>query len=189
MARTESTMQALGRPAPDFELPDTLSGRSMRLDEIAGSKATVVMFICNHCPFVKHILGGLVAFGRDHADSADVGIAAISANDVRGHPQDAPQFMKELAERAGFPFPYLYDERQEVARSYGAACTPDFFVFDGERKLAYRGRFDAATPGNDEPVTGAELRAAVDALRQGSAPDPEQRPSIGCNIKWKERNA
>jgi len=189
MARTESNMQTLGTPAPDFELPDTVSGRSIRFDDIAGSRATVVMFICNHCPFVKHILSGLAEFGRDHADSDDVGIVAISANDVRGHPQDGPEFMKVLAERSGLTFPYLYDERQDVARRYGAACTPDFFLFDADRKLAYRGRFDAATPGNDQPVTGAELRAAVAALRQGEVPDSEQRPSVGCNIKWKDRPA
>jgi peroxiredoxin len=186
MAKTESTMQALGSPAPDFELPDTVTGRTVRFDDVAGNKATVVMFICNHCPFVKHILDGLLAFGRDFEHDPDVGIAAISANDVRGHPQDAPERMKELADRRGFPFPYLYDESQDTARAYGAACTPDFFVFDAERRLAYRGRFDAATPGNDRPVTGDELRAAVDALRHGDQPDSDQNPSIGCNVKWKE---
>jgi peroxiredoxin len=186
MARTESTMTELGTPAPDFELPDTATGRTVRFDDVAGRHATVVMFICNHCPFVKHILDGLVAFGRDFEADDDVGIVAISANDVRGHPQDAPERMKELAERRGFPFPYLYDESQQTARAYGAACTPDFFVFDAQRRLAYRGRFDAATPGNDRPVTGDELRAAVDALRAGAQPAADQRPSIGCNIKWRD---
>jgi peroxiredoxin len=186
MARTESTMQALGTRAPEFELPDTVTGRTVRFDDVAGDKATVVMFICNHCPFVKHILDGLLAFGRDVEGDGDVGIVAISANDVRGHPQDAPERMQELAKQRGFPFPYLYDESQDVARAYGAACTPDFFVFDDDRRLAYRGRFDAATPGNDEPVTGRELRSAVDALRRGEQPDPHQHASIGCNIKWKD---
>jgi peroxiredoxin len=185
MAKTESTMTELGTPAPDFRLPDTVTGDHVGFDDVAGEQATVVMFICNHCPFVRHILDGLIAFGRDYRTDGDVGVVAISANDVRGHPQDAPERMKELAEQRGFDFPYLYDESQDVARAYGAACTPDFFVFDGQRRLAYRGRFDAATPGNDRPVNGAELRAAVDALRGGERPDPDQKPSIGCNIKWK----
>jgi len=184
MARTESTMRELGAAAPAFELPDTASGRRLTFDDIAGTRATVLMFICNHCPFVKHILDGLVAFGRD-CGGEEVGIAAISANDVTTHPQDAPGQMRTLAERAGFPFPYLYDEQQDIARACDAACTPDFFVFDADRRLAYRGRFDAATPGNGEPVTGRELRAAVDALVQGRPVDPDQHPSVGCNIKWK----
>jgi len=185
MARTESTMTALGAPAPDFELPDTVTGKATRFDDIAGTKASVVTFICNHCPFVKHLLDGLLAFGRDYAGD-EIGVVAISANEVRGHPQDAPERMKELAENLDFPFPYLYDESQGTARAYGAACTPDFFVFDARRRLAYRGRFDDATPGNDRPVTGAELRAAVDALLAGNAPAAEQRPSVGCNIKWRQ---
>jgi len=186
MARTESTMRELGTPASDFELPDTVSGNTLTFDDIAGTKATVVMFICNHCPFVKHILDGIVQFGDDFAGRDDVGIVAISANDTRSHPQDAPGRMAELAKRAGFAFPYLYDESQATARAFDAACTPDFFVFDGERKLAYRGRFDAATPGNDEPVTGNELHAAVDALLKDTPVPADQKPSLGCNIKWKE---
>lgn len=184
MAKTESTMRELGAAAPAFELSDTASGRTVTFDDIAGVKATVVMFICNHCPFVKHILDGLVAFGDDYRGD-DVGIVAISSNDASSHPEDAPDRMKELAEERDFPFPYLYDESQDVARAYDAACTPDFFVFDADRRLAYRGRFDAATPGNTEPVTGAELRTAVDALVRGERPPDEQHPSVGCNIKWK----
>ena len=184
MAKTRSTMRELGAPAPNFDLPDTVSGERKTFDAIAGTKATVVMFICNHCPFVKHILDGLVHFGNDYAGN-DVGIVAISANDITGHPQDAPDRMKELARDAGFPFPYLYDESQDTARAYDAACTPDFFVFDADRRLAYRGRFDAATPGNGEPVTGNELRAAVDALLNGAPVPADQKPSLGCNIKWK----
>lgn len=197
MTMTESTMRELGEPAPDFDLPDTVSDQRKTFDDIAGTKATVVMFICNHCPFVKHILDGLVTFGKDYCrdnrgdDRSDnrgdeVGIVAISANDITSHPQDAPDRMKQLARDARFPFPYLYDENQDTARAYGAACTPDFFVFDADRRLAYRGRFDAATPGNDEPVTGNELRAAVNALLNGDPVPEDQKPSVGCNIKWKQ---
>ncbi|MEX2500663.1 MAG: thioredoxin family protein [Wenzhouxiangellaceae bacterium] len=184
MAKTESTMRELGTPAPDFDLPDTVSGERRTFNRIAGTKATVIMFICNHCPFVQHILDGLTAFGHDY-DGEAVGIAAISANDITTHPQDAPEEMRKFAENKGFAFPYLYDENQDTARAFDAACTPDFFVFDADRRLAYRGRFDAATPGNDEPVTGGELRAAVDALVQGRPVDQTQHPSVGCNIKWK----
>ncbi len=188
MAKTESTMTGLGTPAPAFELPDTVTGRTTRFDDIAGTKATVVMFICNHCPFVTHVLDGLVRFGRDYACD-EVGIAAISANDVRRYPQDAPDRMKELAEFREFPFPYLHDDNQDTARAFGAACTPDFFVFDAGRRLAYRGRFDDARPGNDRAVTGAELRAAVDTLLRGERPDADQIPSVGCNVKWKAEPA
>lgn len=184
MARTESAMRELGTSAPDFELPDTVSGETKSFDDIAGDKATVVMFICNHCPFVRHILKGIVSFGRDYR-SPEVGIVAISANDAQTHPEDAPERMKVLAEAEGFNFPYLHDESQHVARIYDAACTPDFFVFDGDRRLVYRGRFDGATPGNEAPVTGAELRAAMDALLAGDSIPHDQHPSVGCNIKWK----
>jgi len=184
MTMTESTMRELGSIAPDFDLPDTVSGRHKSFDDIAGNRATVVMFICNHCPFVKHIVDGLARFGRDYRGDA-VGIAAISANDADRFPADAPDKMQQLAEASGFDFPYLYDETQQTAKAYGAACTPDFFVFDQDRKLVYRGRFDAASPGNREPVTGSELRAAVNALLAGEPVDPDQKPSIGCNIKWK----
>lgn len=184
MARTESTMRELGTPAPAFELPDTVSGETKRLDDIAGGKATVVMFICNHCPFVKHILKGIVEFSRDYR-APEVGIVAISANDADNYPDDAPGRMRELAEAEGFNFPYLHDDSQDAARAYDAACTPDFFVFDGDRRLVYRGRFDGASPGNEEPVTGAELRAAVDAVLAGRPVPADQKPSVGCNIKWK----
>ncbi|MCA1779832.1 MAG: thioredoxin family protein [Xanthomonadaceae bacterium] len=184
MTMTESTMRELGFTPPDFDLPDTVSGRQMRFDNIAGSRATVVMFICNHCPFVKHLVDGLARFGRDYR-GADVGIVAISANDAERFPADAPDKMQQLAETSGFKFPYLYDETQQTAKAYGAACTPDFFVFDQNRKLVYRGRFDAASPGNREPVTGRELRAAVDAMLAGKPVDQDQKPSVGCNIKWK----
>ena len=184
MARTESKMIDLGTAAPRFSLPDAVSGRRTGLDDIAGEKATLVMFICNHCPFVVHILDGLMDFARDYP-APDVGMVAISANDVASYPQDGPDKMKALAQEKGFPFPYLYDETQDTARAYDAACTPDFFLFDQQRTLVYRGRFDAASPGNAEPVTGAELRAAVDALLAGQQPPSQQHPSIGCNIKWK----
>ncbi|MGY6586920.1 MAG: thioredoxin family protein [Wenzhouxiangella sp.] len=184
MAKTESTMLPLGTPAPDFKLPDTVSGKTLTLDELAGSKATLVMFICNHCPFVKHILAELVKLGEDYA-LPEVGIVAISSNDVTGYPQDRPERMKELAEARGFSFPYLYDESQNTARAYDAACTPDFYVFDGDRKLVYRGQLDDSRPNNGIAVTGADVRAAINALRSGRPVDAEQKPSIGCNIKWK----
>ena len=184
MAKTESAMLPLGTPAPDFKLPDTVTGKLVSLDDIAGSRATLVMFICNHCPFVKHVLAELVKLGEDYAPP-EVGIVAISSNDVVGHPQDRPERMKELAEAQGFRFPYLYDESQNTARAFDAACTPDFYVFDGERKLAYRGQLDDSRPNNGIAVTGADVRAALNALRSGRAVDAEQKPSIGCNIKWR----
>ncbi len=183
MAKTESRMRDLGSPAPNFELPEPLSGETLTLDAVAGSEATVVMFICNHCPFVKHLLDGLVDFGTDY-DRPQVGIVAISSNDVTGYPQDRPERMAELAEEKELPFPYLYDRTQDVARAYDATCTPDFFLFNDKRKLVYRGQFDDARPGNGRPVTGADLRAAVNALLLGQQINPEQKPSVGCNIKW-----
>lgn len=184
MARTESSMRELGTPAPDFELPDTVSGEVKSFEDIAGSKATVVMFICNHCPFVKHILKAIVDFARDY-HGPETGIVAISANDAENYPDDAPGRMRELAEAEGFNFPYLHDDSQDTARAYDAACTPDFFVFDGEHRLVYRGRFDGASPGNKEPVTGKDLRAALDAVLAGREVRRDQKPSVGCNIKWK----
>ena len=184
MARTESAMLALGRPAPDFQLLDTVSGQTCRYDDIAGDRATLVMFICNHCPFVQHVLDQLAQLGHDYA-GPDVGLVAISSNDTTTYPQDSPEKMRELAQDAGFNFPYLFDESQQVARDFGAVCTPDFFVFDGDRRLAYRGQLDDARPGNDTPVTGKDLRAALDALVAGQPVSTDQKPSVGCNIKWK----
>jgi peroxiredoxin len=178
-------MLPLGTPAPDFHLPDTVSGKTMSVADIAGSHATLVMFICNHCPFVKHVLDELVRLGNDY-QSGRVGVVAISSNDVTGYPQDRPERMAELARSKHFPFPYLFDESQNVARAFGAACTPDFYVFDADRRLAYRGQLDDSRPGNDEPVTGRDVRAAIDALLAGQPVTEDQKPSIGCNIKWRE---
>lgn len=183
MVRTESTMLELGTPAPDFRLPDT-EGRSVALADFASSKALVVMFICNHCPFVVHVREGLAKLARDYQQRG-VAFVGINSNDVAAHPDDAPDKMKLEKERAGYTFAYLFDETQAVARAYRAACTPDFFVFDAQRKLAYRGQLDGSRPGNGVPVTGADLRAALDAVLAGKSPAAEQRPSMGCNIKWK----
>jgi peroxiredoxin len=184
MAKTESSMLPLGTPAPDFRLPDTVSGETLSYADIAGSQATLVMFICNHCPFVKHVLDELVRLGTDYT-SPEVGIVAISSNDVTGYPQDRPERMKELAERRGFEFPYLFDEPQNTARAFGAACTPDFYVFDAGQRLAYRGQLDDSRPGNGIEVSGRDIRRALDCLL-GGQPVPEvQKASIGCNIKWK----
>lgn len=184
MAATPSTMRQLGAPLPSFQLPDTRSGEIVSDAGLRGQGPLVVAFICNHCPFVVHIRSGLVEFGR-YCQQVGVRFVAISSNDVSGYPQDGPGPMAEEARRHGFTFPYLYDETQDVARAFDAACTPDFFVFDAEGKLAYRGQFDSARPSNAVPVTGSDLRAAVDALLAGRAPSPDQKPSIGCNIKWK----
>lgn len=183
MAQTPSHMPELGTRASDFLLLDTVSGDKLSYENVAGERATVVMFICNHCPFVIHVRDELVRLGRDYGDRG-IGCVAISSNDVTTHPQDGPDQMKAMAEEIGLPFPYLYDETQDAARAYRAACTPDFFVFDADRELIYRGRLDGATPGNDEPVTGADLRAALDAVLAGQPVDPNQQPSMGCNIKW-----
>ncbi len=184
MAKTESTMLPLGTPAPDFTLPDTVSGNNLSFKDIAGDKGTLVMFICNHCPFVKHVLDELGRLDQEYPERG-IGLVAISANDVTGYPQDRPERMAELARGKGFTFPYLYDESQNTARAYDAACTPDFFVFDADRKLVYRGQLDDSRPGNSIPVTGKDLRAALDALIEGTRVSKEQKPSIGCNIKWK----
>jgi peroxiredoxin len=184
MAKTESTMLPLGTPAPDFRLPDTVSDQTLRFDDIAGEKATLVMFICNHCPFVKHVLDELVRLGRDYA-RPEVGMVAISSNDVTGYPQDRPERMAELAREKAFPFPYLFDQSQNIARAYDAACTPDFYVFDGDGRLVYRGQLDDSRPGNGKPVDGRDVRAALDAVIAGKKVSGDQKPSIGCNIKWK----
>ncbi len=187
MVQTASTMLPLGTAAPDFTLPDA-TGTQVSLSDFDGAKALLVMFICNHCPFVKHVREQLAALGAEYQEKG-VGVVAIMSNDVTLHPDDSPEKMEDEVRQVGYTFPYLYDETQEVAKAYRAACTPDFFVFDGERKLAYRGQLDDARPGNDKPVTGADLRAALDAVLAG-APVPEpQKPSIGCNIKWKTGGA
>jgi peroxiredoxin len=185
MARTESRMLPLATPAPDFALPDTVSGQTLRFVDIAGSKGTLVMFICNHCPFVKHVLDELVRLGRDYGERG-IGLVAISSNDITGYPQDRPERMKALAEEQQFPFPYLYDESQNTARAYAAACTPDFYLFDAGNKLVYRGQLDDSRPGNGQPVTGKDIRKALDALLADKPISKQQKPSIGCNIKWKE---
>ncbi len=182
MVDTLSTMLPLGTPAPDFSLTDTVTGNTVPIGDCTG-KSLVVMFICNHCPFVIHIQDGLVSFGNDYRD-ADVSMVGISANDAKKYPGDAPDKLADMARRKGYAFPYLYDETQEVAKSYTAACTPDFFVFDSDRTLVYRGQFDSSRPSNSIPVTGSDLRAAVEAVLADQEVSPVQRPSIGCNIKW-----
>jgi thiol-disulfide isomerase/thioredoxin len=213
MSKTESTMVQLGTIAPAFELTDVLTGKAVSRDDVAamawddgvpdktnlmtgggtsksGRHGLLVMFICVHCPYVKHIEQELARIGRDY--QGRIAIAAISSNDIATHPEDSPEEMKKQAQRLGFTFPYLYDQTQEVARAYDAACTPDFFLFDAEMHLVYRGQLDESRPkrpsggGNDIPVTGNDLRAAMDAVIAGKRPDPNQRTSIGCNIKWKQ---
>lgn len=183
MVAVPSTMLPLGTPAPDFRLPDT-DGRTVSRDDFRDAPALLVMFICNHCPYVQHLRAGLAQFARDYA-ARGLAVVAINSNDVRAQPADRPEKMKAEREQAGYRFPYLFDESQAVARAYRAACTPDFFLFDRERRLVYRGQFDDSRPGSDRPVTGADLRAAADAVLAGAAPPADQRPSIGCNIKWK----
>jgi thiol-disulfide isomerase/thioredoxin len=187
MAETQSTMLALGTPAPVFTLPDVVSGRPVSLDSIAEDRALLVMFICRHCPYVKHVQGELARLGRDYRDR--VGIVAISSNDARAYPDDAPEKLAEMARQNGFVFPVCYDESQDVAKAYTAACTPDFFLFDQARRLVYRGQLDGSRPGRGVPVTGADLRAALDAALAGQPVSDVQRPSVGCNIKWKPGNS
>jgi len=180
-----STMLELGTEAPHFSLPDTVSGRWYSLDDFKGNRALLVMFICNHCPYVKHLRSALIQYGEDYMPKG-VGVVAISSNDVNEYPEDSPEQMKKIAEEYGYPFPYLFDESQEVARSYRAACTPDFYLFNEKLELAYRGRFDASTPKNGKPITGKDLREATDFVLEGLEVPEEQIPSIGCNIKWKK---
>lgn len=187
MAKTLSTMLDLGTTAPEFTLPDVVSGKTMTLGDFADSKALLVMFICRHCPFVKHVERELARLGRDYANR-DVAIVAISANDAAENPDDAPDSLKEMAEQLGFGFPFLYDETQSVAKAYSAACTPDVFLFDQSRKLVYRGQLDDSRPESGIPVTGKDLRAAIEAILSDEAVNPDQRASIGCNIKWKSGN-
>lgn len=184
MAQTASTMLPLGTPAPDFSLPEPMTGKMVFLGDFQDAPALLVMVICNHCPFVKHIRQGLVQFARDYP-AKDLAIVAISANDAANYPDDSPAKIAEEAKTFGYPFPYLHDESQAVAKAYHAACTPDFFLFDAGRKLVYRGQFDGSRPGNKLPVTGSDLRAAADALLAGRPVPSAQQPSIGCNIKWK----
>jgi len=190
MSRVQSTMVELGTVAPAFELPDVVSGRPVGRDDLAaGAKGLLVMFVCVHCPYVKHVEEELARIGRDY--DGKLPIVAICSNDVGAYPEDGPEQMKAQAERLGWRFPYLFDESQEVARSYDAACTPDFFLFDGAMRLVYRGQLDGSRPrrgdsGNEEPVTGKDLRRAMDDVIAGRVPDAEQRTSLGCNIKWRE---
>jgi peroxiredoxin len=186
VAETPSTMLALGTQAPDFRLPDT-DGRPVGLSDFAAAKALLVMFLCNHCPFVKHVQRELVRLANDYG-GRDVGFVAISSNDVTAYPEDGPEAMKAEKARVGYPFPYLFDENQGVAKAYRAACTPDFFLFDAQRALVYRGQLDDSRPSKSVPVTGSDLRRALDAVLAGSPVDARQKASIGCNIKWKPGN-
>jgi peroxiredoxin len=187
MVAVNSTMLPLGTPAPDFCLPDT-QGKPVSLADFAPAKALVVLFLCNHCPYVKHIRDGVAQLAREYLPRG-AAVVGISSNDVANYPADGPEKMAEEVRAAGYIFPYLYDETQAVAKAYRAACTPDIYVFDAERRLAYRGQFDSSRPGNGLPVTGADLRAALDALLAGKPAPVGQKPSIGCNIKWKPGNA
>lgn len=184
MAQTPSTMLPLGTRAPEFSLIDTVTGRTVSLSDFAARRALLVMFICNHCPFVKHIRAGLAALGRDY-QGKDLGMVAISSNDPARYPEDGPAEMGKEAAAAGYTFPYLFDESQSVAKAYRAACTPDFYLFDRDQKLVYRGQLDDSRPGNALPVTGEDLREAIDAVLNGRPVPSTQYPSIGCNIKWR----
>jgi peroxiredoxin len=188
MTLTKSQMLPLETKAPDFNLNDVASGRKFSLSDFKDKKALLVMFICRHCPFVKHVEGEIAKIGKDYKDK-DVGIVAISANDAENYPQDSPENLKKQARELSFTFPYLYDEKQEVAKTYTAACTPDFFLFNKDRKLVYRGQIDNARPGKVwVKVDGRDLRGAIDAVLAGRKISEDQKPSIGCNIKWKDGN-
>jgi peroxiredoxin len=184
MARTLSAMVELATKAPDFLLPDTVSGKQISLDDVRGRTATLVMFICNHCPFVKHINDELVNLANEFKNKG-IGFVAISSNDADNYPEDAPELMKEVAEQLHYPFPYLYDKSQEIAKAYQATCTPDFFIFNNKLELVYRGQLDDSRPGNGIPVTGKDIRHALVCLLSNQPVAKEQRPAIGCNIKWK----
>lgn len=187
MVKTASTMLDLGTKAPNFALPDTVSGKTISLDTFAEKKGLLVMFICQHCPFVQHIQQELARIGQDYMEQG-LGIVAISSNSVETHPDDAPEKLKAMAEEQRFNFPFCYDETQEVAKAYTAACTPDFFLFDSSRALVYRGQLDDSRPGNDQPVNGKDLRAAIEKILADEPITPDQKPSIGCNIKWAPGN-
>lgn len=183
MAKTASTMLNLGTIAPDFTLPEVVHGQPISLESFKDKKALVVMFICRHCPFVQHIQNELAQIGRDYLGKS-VGIVAISSNDAHNYPGDSPEKLKEMAQELGFEFPFCHDKTQETAKAYEAACTPDFYVFNESRQLVYRGQLDDSRPGNALPVTGLDLRAAIDAVLTGQSTETPQKPSIGCNIKW-----
>lgn len=185
MSLVASTMLALGTKAPDFALTDVVTGGTVTLAALSAKKALLVMFICVHCPYVKHVKHELARLGQDYAGK-DVAIVAISSNDISTHPEDSPANMKKMAQELGFTFPFCYDETQETAKAYTAVCTPDFFVFNKERRLAYRGRLDDSRPGNPNPVTGKDLRAALDAVLSDRPVPKDQKPSMGCSIKWKK---
>lgn len=186
MVQTASTMLALGTEAPGFSLP-TPDGRYVTRDDMSGSMGLLVMFICNHCPYVIHVRDQIAKIGQDYA-SRGIGVVAISSNDVENYPDDSPEKMAVMAKECGFTFPYIYDEWQIAAKAYSAACTPDFFLFDGAMRLVYRGQLDGSRPKNDVPVTGGDLRSAMDALLSGARIPDDQLPSLGCNIKWKSGN-
>ena len=183
MARTPSNMVNLGTPAPSFKLLNTINNETVISDNYFNKKGTIIMFICNHCPFVIHVLDEIVSITKKY--DKEISFIAISSNDIVNYPEDSPELMKKLAEEKKFNFPYLFDETQEVAKKYDAACTPDFFIYNSDKQLVYRGQLDDSRPGNDVPVTGHDLRKAIDSLIKGEEIDKNQKPSIGCNIKWK----
>ncbi|WP_103864541.1 MULTISPECIES: thioredoxin family protein [Aquimarina] len=185
MARTPSNMLPLGTTAPDFTLIDSITNKMINLNSIKGEKGTVIMFICNHCPFVIHVNEEIVRIANDYRTQG-FGFVAISSNDIKKYPQDAPKEMWKTAQKNNYSFPYLFDETQNIAKAYDAACTPDFYLFDNESKLIYRGQLDDSRPGNGIPVNGRDLRQALDAVLRNSKVSEKQKPSIGCNIKWKE---
>jgi peroxiredoxin len=183
MVLTPSTMLPLGTQAPDFSLPN-IDGKTVSLRDLRGAPTLLVIFMCNHCPYVKHVADGLAQLARDY-QARGVAVVGINSNDTTSHPADSPEQMVHEAETRGYTFPYLFDETQEVARAYRAACTPDFYVFDKDQRLAYRGQMDSSRPNSGQPVTGKDLRAALDNVLAGRPASAEQRPSIGCNIKWR----
>ena len=187
MARTPSTMLPLGTPAPDFRLANAVDGKAVSLADFRDAKALLVAFICNHCPFVKHVAAGVAQLAKEY-QAKGVAIVGVNSNDVAAHPDDAPAKMAEEVKRRGYTFPYLFDETQAVAKAYRAACTPDFFLFDRSKRLVYRGQLDSSRPDSGVPVTGQDLRTALDAVLAGKPPLDDQKPSIGCNIKWKAGN-
>lgn len=184
MSLTPSNMLPLGTQAPDFELPDARTGKMLRLWDLKSDQASVVMFICNHCPYVKHVKDAVAQLAKEY-QAKEISFVAISSNDVARYPEDSPAEMKKIADAWKFTFPYLYDETQKVAQAYDAACTPDFYIFDSHMNLVYRGQLDDSRPGNGKPVTGKDIRAALDAILSGQEVNKEQIPSVGCNIKWK----